>query len=61
MRKDRLYLLTLAGAADLLLHETESVSQTGYSVGFEDNSYFSKCFEKEFGVSPSDYDRSRRS
>jgi AraC-like DNA-binding protein len=50
--------IRLRRAADLLRANAESVSQIGYIVGFEDNSYFSKSFKKEFGVPPSEYVRS---
>lgn len=52
--------IRLRKAAELLLNEAESVSQIGYIVGFEDSSYFSKSFKKEFGVPPSEYLRSKR-
>ena len=36
------------------LRETDwPVSQIAYFVGFEDHSYFTKVFSKEFGLSPS--------
>jgi len=52
--------IRLRRAAVLLLNQTESVSQIGYTVGFEDHSYFSKSFKKQFGVPPSEYLRSSR-
>lgn len=52
--------IRLRRAAVLLLNQTESVSQIGYIVGFEDHSYFSKSFKKQFGVPPSEYLRSKR-
>jgi AraC-like DNA-binding protein len=52
--------IRLRKAAVLLLNQTESVSQIGYTVGFEDHSYFSKSFKKQFGVPPSEYLRSKR-
>jgi len=52
--------IRLRKAAALLLNQTESVSQIGYTVGFEDHSYFSKSFKKQFGVPPSEYLRSRQ-
>ncbi len=39
-----------------LLRETDlSVAAVAYSVGFEDNLYFSKAFKKQMQVSPSEY------
>ncbi|HJD02242.1 MAG TPA: AraC family transcriptional regulator [Candidatus Mediterraneibacter excrementavium] len=39
-----------------LLRETDlSISTIAYSVGFENNLYFSKAFRKQKGVSPSEY------
>ena len=32
-----------------------NVSQIGYAVGFNEQSYFSKRFRKKFGLSPTDY------
>ncbi len=45
----------LKRAANLLRNHADSVAQIGFSVGFEDQSYFSKAFKREFGVSPSEY------
>lgn len=43
-----------------LLRETNlSVSAIAYSVGFENNLYFSKAFRKQKGESPSEYRKSR--
>ncbi len=43
-----------------LLRETDlSVSAIAYSVGFENNLYFSKAFRKQKGVSPSEYRRAK--
>lgn len=42
--------------AAMLLHEGKYlVSEVGYMVGFSSPSYFSKCFQKQFGVKPGDY------
>jgi len=47
--------LRLEKAAELILAKTDTITQIGYTVGFNDQSYFTKCFKKQFGVSPSEY------
>jgi AraC-like DNA-binding protein len=47
--------IRLRKAAMLLLNQADSVSQISFTVGFEDHSYFSKSFKKQFGVPPSEY------
>jgi AraC-like DNA-binding protein len=42
-----------------LLREGYNVSETTWKTGFTDPNYFSKCFKKEFGVRPTDFQRSR--
>ena len=32
-----------------------NISETAFMVGFSDPNYFSKCFKKQFGISPSDF------
>ncbi len=51
--------IRLRKAATLLLHKADTVSQISFTVGFEDHSYFSKSFKKQFGVSPSEYLQSK--
>ena len=44
-----------------LLRETDlSVSTIAYSVGFENNLYFSKAFRKQKGMSPSEYRQTKK-
>jgi AraC-like DNA-binding protein len=47
--------IRLRKAGALLSSQTNSVTQIGIAVGFEDQSYFSKSFKKQFGVPPSEY------
>ena len=42
-------------AADLLKKSDANVSEIGYSVGFNDHSYFTKCFKEMYGCSPTEF------
>lgn len=42
-------------AAQMLLEGEANISEVAFSVGFQDQSYFSKCFKKTYGVTPSKY------
>jgi len=42
-------------AAQLLEHGKINISQVSYQVGFKNPKYFSKCFQKKFGETPSQY------
>jgi len=42
-------------AAQLLKTSDINISQVGYSVGFNDHAYFSKCFKEMYKCSPSEY------
>jgi AraC-like DNA-binding protein len=46
-------------AASLLLNHENTVSQIAFIVGFEDQSYFSKSFKKQFGLPPKEYIKSQ--
>lgn len=45
----------LERAAQLLEQKSDSVSQIAYQVGFDNLSYFAKCFKEKYGRTPSDY------
>ncbi|WP_462251757.1 hybrid sensor histidine kinase/response regulator transcription factor [Ekhidna sp.] len=36
----------------------QNISEVAYNVGFESPSYFSQCFKSQYGLSPSEYQRS---
>jgi AraC-like DNA-binding protein len=48
-------LIRLKRAAQLLEKKTMNVSEISYMVGFNDPQYFSKCFRKQYGKTPSQY------
>ncbi len=51
--------MRLQRAADLLMKKAGNVSEIGYQVGFNNLSYFSKCFKEKFGTLPSSFLGSR--
>lgn len=50
-----LRLERLKKAAQLMKEEESRVNEICYMVGFNSPSYFSKCFQKQFGVLPKDF------
>lgn len=48
-------IIRLKHAAKLLLQNEYSISEIGYMTGFNSPSYFSKCFSKQFKVSPKEF------
>ena len=52
---EMIQIVRLKRAAQLLKDNKYSVSEIGYMVGFSNPSYFSKCFQKQFGIRPVDY------
>jgi signal transduction histidine kinase/DNA-binding response OmpR family regulator len=51
--------IRLKKAAQLILQNYGNTSDVTYAVGFNNLSYFAKCFKEQFGVSPSGYGRAR--
>lgn len=47
----------LEKAADLLLHTDLSISEAASYCGFQEMSYFTRCFRSQFGVTPTLYRR----
>ncbi|MBP0903913.1 response regulator [Mariniflexile gromovii] len=44
-------------ASELLKNRNISISEVGYAVGFNDISYFAKCFKDVFNVTPTEYQK----
>ncbi|MDR2809515.1 MAG: response regulator [Tannerellaceae bacterium] len=52
---DLIRLIRLKKAAELLMNNNYRVNEICYRVGFTHPSYFSKCFQKQFGILPKDF------
>lgn len=48
----RLTELRLRKAADLLTHREGRISDIAFACGFNDLSYFNRCFRRRFGLTP---------
>lgn len=53
-------ILRLKKAAELLEQGELNVSEVAFQVGISDPFYFSKCFKKQFGISPAAYQKGER-
>ena len=47
----------LQKASQMLYHDVGTVQEIAHAVGFNNKSYFAKCFQEQFGVPPSKYRR----
>jgi signal transduction histidine kinase/ligand-binding sensor domain-containing protein/DNA-binding response OmpR family regulator len=47
--------IRLHRAADLLRNKSGNVSEVAYQVGFNNLSYFAKCFKEKFGAAPNEF------
>ena len=52
---DYIRLVRLKSAALLLKEGKHRVNEVCYMVGFQNHSYFARCFQKQFGMLPKDY------
>jgi AraC-like DNA-binding protein len=51
--------MRLKKSALLLMQGNLNISEIAFEVGFNDPKYFSRCFKKHFGISPSEYINSK--
>ncbi len=52
---EHIQFIRMQHAAALLKGSADAISEIAYQVGFADPSYFTKCFRKQFGVSPKEF------
>ncbi|MFW6245918.1 MAG: hybrid sensor histidine kinase/response regulator transcription factor [Tangfeifania sp.] len=52
---DFIKIMRLKRAAQILRQNKLTISEVSYEVGFNDPQYFSKCFSKQFGITPSQF------
>ena len=55
---EMIQMVRLRHAARLLREGRYLVSEVSYMVGFSNPSYFSKCFQKQYGMKPADFSKS---
>ena len=53
--KDYFIKIRMHAAAELLQYNDSRITEIAYAIGFSDPSYFTRCFVKHYGVTPSDY------
>ena len=49
--------IRLKRAEQILSEKKINISEVAYSVGFNDLSYFGKCFKRKYSISPSEYNQ----
>jgi AraC-like DNA-binding protein len=54
---DFIHNIRLKHACSMLKDKSVSIADVAYSVGFSDPKYFTSCFKAEFGVTPTEYQK----
>ena len=52
---DFIRAMRLKRAAELILNNAGNIAEVAYQVGFKEPSYFTKCFQMQFGKTPSEF------
>jgi len=52
--------IRLKHAAQMLANNIGNISEIAFAVGFNDPKYFSRCFKVEFGMTPREYQESKK-
>ncbi|MGC3976881.1 MAG: response regulator [Paludibacteraceae bacterium] len=52
--------IRLKHATQMLESNTGNISEIAFAVGFNDPKYFSRCFKNEFGMTPKEYQESKK-
>ena len=52
--------IRLKHAAQMLLNNIGNISDIAFAVGFNDPKHFSKCFKTEFGLTPREYQKTKK-
>ena len=52
---DFVRLMRLKKGAILITKYGHTISEVAYMIGFNDPKYFSKCFKKQFGITPNTF------
>jgi signal transduction histidine kinase/ligand-binding sensor domain-containing protein/CheY-like chemotaxis protein/AraC-like DNA-binding protein len=52
---DFIRIMRLKRASDLLAQGAGTIAEVAYQVGFQEPSYFTKCFHKQYGKTPSEF------
>ncbi|TKH41384.1 DNA-binding response regulator [Paenibacillus terrae] len=57
---DHITHIRMKKAKELMLNGNRKLSEIAESVGYSDPNYFSKCFKKRFGMTPTEYEQLKK-